>query len=78
MNFYCIVDVSTDKTKPSFSRPINLKNNYKNTFNLNVTKKYVYHFNLKVIKCDPILYMYVQNDGFASRNVDNTIKNHQN
>jgi len=42
MNFYCFVDVSTDKA--IIIKTNNSKNNYKNTFNLNVTKNYVYHF----------------------------------
>jgi len=37
------------RTKPSLSRPINQKNNYKNTYNLNVTKNSVYPLNLEVI-----------------------------
>lgn len=42
MNFYCFVDVSTDKA--IIIKTNKSKNNYKNTFNLNVTKNYVYHF----------------------------------
>jgi len=42
MNFYCFVDVSTDKA--IIIKTNKSKINYKNTFNLNVTKIYVYYF----------------------------------